>query len=62
MPRELHIRHFRLSTVRIDNHAVVDTQLVRRVKALAAELRNVVVLLDTVAADAQAADETAILI
>jgi hypothetical protein len=32
------------------------------VKALAAELRNVVVLLDTVAADAQAADETAILI
>jgi hypothetical protein len=32
------------------------------VKALAAELRNVVVLLDTVAADTQAADESAILI
>ena len=35
---------------------VVDAKLVRRVEAFAAELGHVVVLLDAVAADAQAAD------
>ncbi len=62
MPRKLQVRHSRLAAVRIDDDAVIDAQRVRGMETVAAELRYVVVLLDAVAADAEAADQAPILI
>src|SRR5688572_24852668 len=62
MPRELQIRHPHCSTSAVPDHAVVHAQLVWWMESLAAELRDIIVLLDSVAADAEPADETAILV
>src|SRR5436190_1600646 len=55
--RQLQVRQPHLAPLAVRHHAVVDAQRVGRVEADAAELRHVVVLLDTVTADAEAADQ-----
>ena len=56
--RQLQVRKPHRSPVAVHHEAVVDAEFVRRVEPFAPEFRHVVVLVDAVAADAEASDRT----